>query len=70
MTDKEIYKARSKGFERISTLQSEVSDERFLEFMGSIHKIISKNKINLESIKQEVLEKAEIRKKLVQLFSK
>lgn len=70
MTDKEIYKARSKGLERISSLHREVSDERFLEFMGSIHKIVSKNKINLESIKQEVLEKAEIRKKLVRLFSK
>ncbi len=70
MTDEEIYKARTEGLNKISKLKQPATDERFLEFMSFIHEIISASEINLELIKEEVLEKAEIRKKMFRLLSR
>lgn|GEM_PF-2255443 len=68
MTDKEIYKARAEGYNRIAEISNEVSDNEFLEFMGFIREVTNTYQSDIETIKQEVMEKSEIRKKLIELF--
>ncbi len=70
MTDKEIYLARQKGFERISNIVTEDTSEYFIDFMDYIHQIANDNEIDKEIIRAAVIEKADIRKKLIELFSK
>lgn len=68
MTEKEIYKARAEGLNRVAELHQEVSDSSFLEFMSYVREVAIQYKQNPDTIQQEILEKSEIRKKLNQLF--
>lgn len=68
MTDKEIYKARAEGYNRIAKISNEVSDSEFLEFMGFIREATNTYQPDIKTIEQEVIEKSEIRKRLIELF--
>lgn len=70
MTDKEIYKARQEGFERISQIVAEDSDEYFIDFMNSIHQITQNENEDIDLVRVSVMEKVEIRKKMIELFAK
>ncbi len=69
MTDKEIYKARAEGLNRISEIKNEVSDADFLEFMCFVREAAGQYQPEWKLIQQEIMEKCEIRKKLNKLFN-
>lgn len=69
MTDKEIYKARAGGFERIANIHSEVSDSSFLEFMSLVREVAEQYKPSEKYILDKILEKSRIRKELNLLFN-
>ncbi len=69
MTDKEIYKARVEGLNHIVKMRHKYSSNSFLELLNIAFEISSKNSPDYKQHrKRKILEKAKVRKRLVQLY--
>jgi hypothetical protein len=71
MTDKEIYKARAEGLNRIAELRSNYKSGLFLELLDLAHTIAKENSRDHEKHRElKIWEKVKFRKALNKLFIK